>query len=95
MSRIKRRDPLEGLIRRSLRNGIKTMAGQDHKVSPTLGPPKVLTWQGDRASFLAILQMDAAQIDHTYDQGQNASAFVALVNRIAEELDQEQRAPQG
>ncbi|MBF0285232.1 MAG: hypothetical protein HQL51_12340 [Magnetococcales bacterium] len=89
MSRAHRRDPLESLIRRSLRNGIKTMGGVDHRVNPTLGPVRVLTWMGDRQGFLAILQADAAQLDHRFDLGQNTAEFVALVTRIADELANE------
>lgn len=85
MARSKRKEgtPLERLIKRSLRNGIKTIGGQDNRVNPSLASPKLLTLENDRIAFITLLQADAAHMDNTYDQGANREQFEALVDATA------------
>lgn len=76
--------PMERLIRRCLKNGIKTLSGQDSRPhSATAGHAQVVTYQNDHATFLALLQYDAAHLDPTFDQGQRPQEFAALVEKIA------------
>ena len=65
--------PMERLIRRCLNNGIKT--GMQGNVN-------IISYDGDRDTFLALLQADASQIDHSFDQGQNSEQFSEMVAKI-------------
>lgn len=75
---------IERLIRRCLKNGIKTLGGSNNQLKPVVAAPRIVTYQGDRATFLVLLQYDAAHVDHHFDQGQNAEEFVALVEKVAQ-----------
>ncbi|NGZ28099.1 MAG: hypothetical protein G8345_14565 [Magnetococcales bacterium] len=88
MSRRAESTPMERLIRRCVKNGIKTISGQDNRLNPVGGgQPRLITYQGDRATFLALLQYDAAHLDSSFDQGARAIEFAQLVERIASELN--------
>lgn len=88
MARTNRPDPMERLIRRGLQNGIQTMSGRANssKTLTEAAQPRDITYLGDRQAFLSILQYDAAQLDRSFDQGERAEVFAAMVDRIAADL---------
>lgn len=80
--------PLERLIQRSLKNGIKTLSGQDHRLHPVGGgQSRLVTYRGDQVTFLALLQHDAAHLEPAFDQGQQAAEFAAMVAQVAAGLE--------
>lgn len=81
--------PMERIIRRALSNGIKSITGLGDRVKPADGVSKLVTYQGHKETFLALLQADAAQLDHTFDQGQRAGEFAALVERVHQKMTAE------
>ena len=93
MRKSNRPPPMDRLIRRCLRNGIKTMSGKERR--PDSGAsdlsPTIITYEGDRATFLALVQYDSAQMDHSFDQGKRADDFAALVERVAQEMALEEK----
>lgn len=95
MSRREHKDPLERMIRRSLKNGIKTMAGKNNQLEPVAGTPSLITYDNDRPTFLTLLQYDAAHLDHTFDQGNNAAAFALKVREVALAMAAEEQHQHG
>lgn len=85
--------PMDRIIRRALTNGIKSITGLGDRVKPAEGISKLVTYTSHRETFLVLLQADAAQLDHSFDQGRRAEEFAALVARVHEQMQAEAGAP--